>query len=177
MSTTLTQAHRAAKSYQLPNHQFHNSTDYTGSSIYLPSLPEQTSVYDGSSGIERARTRFEYDNYVPDEGNLHAGIVTRSGISGLCDGTSQNCPGGPISLTAVNLTRGNPTKTTRYLLDASGNVTSSVNAYAQFDVAGNLVKVIDCRSTPTNIIATPSISPIASARRMAKRKQTAGLLN
>jgi RHS repeat-associated protein len=39
-------------------------------------------------------------------------------------------------------------------LDSSGNVVGSISGYAQYDVAGNVMKVIDPRSTPTNLIVT-----------------------
>jgi YD repeat-containing protein len=41
----------------------------------------------------------------------------------------------------------------RYLLDGSGSP-PYVTAYSQYDIAGNVVKLIDPRSTSTNIIAT-----------------------
>jgi hypothetical protein len=131
------------------------SASYTVSDVNLLSLPDQISVFDGE-GKERARTKFEYDNYVPDDGNLHAGLVTRSSISGLCDGTSQNCAGGPNFGSQNYVTRGNVTTSIHYLLDPSGNgtVIGLINGYLQYDVAGNVVKFIDPRSTPTNVIAT-----------------------
>ena len=122
--------------------------------IHLRNLPQQTSVFDGN-GLERARTRFEYDNYIPDQGYFHNALVARNGIIGLCDGT-QNCPTGPNFTDPNYVTRGNPTKTTHYLLDPSGNgaVIGSVNNYTQYDVAGSAVMIIDPRSTSSNIIAT-----------------------
>jgi YD repeat-containing protein len=59
---------------------FVTSTSYTGTDVSLLSLPSQVSIYDASS-VERARTRFEFDNYNPDTN--HAGLVDRSNISGL----------------------------------------------------------------------------------------------
>src|SRR6185295_19848537 len=38
--------------------------------------------------------------------------------------------------------------------DSAGGVTNSVSGYAQYDIAGNLVKAVDSRSTANNIIAT-----------------------
>jgi RHS repeat-associated protein len=111
-----------------------NGVDYTGSNItdpsapYLRDFPLQTSVFD-PWGIERARTTFEYDNYTADSN--HAALIPRTSISGL-DSAS----------TTTYFTRGNVTGTTRYLL-TNGSVTGSVSAYAQYDVAGNVVKAID----------------------------------
>src|SRR6185437_9424048 len=47
-------------------------------------------------------------------------------------------------------TRANVTATTRYLLNTSGQVTGSISTYAQFDIAGNNVEVIDGRGYATN---------------------------
>src|SRR5205823_4839814 len=119
--------------------------------IHLRNLPDQISVFD-SDGLERARTKFEYDNYIPDQGYFHDALAPRAGISGLCDGTAQNCPNGPNFTDPNYITRGNVTKVTRYLLDnTNGNVLGSVNGYSQYDVAGNIVKMIDPRSTSSNI--------------------------
>jgi YD repeat-containing protein len=136
----------------------HTHTDYVTAESYtdvftgahIRNLPKQTSVYD-QNGNERARTVFEYDNYGAAE-NYHALIQTypRAGfnelpISGLDPAFNSQ---------TNNLTRGNVTATTRYLLNASGAVTGSITSYAQYDIAGNLVKAIDPRSTPNNVIAT-----------------------
>jgi RHS repeat-associated protein len=121
----------------------HSHTTFVSASSYtnlgLLSLPSQVSVYDGN-GAERARTTFEYDNYTPD--TYHAALLDRSSISGL-----------DSSFSTSYLTRGNPTGTTRYLL-VNGSVAGTVTTYSQFDIAGNLVKLIDPRSTPSNVIAT-----------------------
>jgi RHS repeat-associated protein len=113
------------------------SSNYTGTSAYLLSLPSQVSVFD-SGGIERARIAFEYDNYASD-GN-HAGLLDRPNISGF-DSSFSNSYG----------TRGNVTATTRYLLSGSGQVINSVTSYAQYDIAGNVVKTIDARGNATTI--------------------------
>jgi RHS repeat-associated protein len=130
---------------------FITSTDYTNASLL--SLPSQVSISDGN-GFERARTSFEYDNYSAVD--FHASLVTRSGISGQCNGTSQNCPNGPDFTSQSYSVRGNVTKTTRYVLDPNTNhqVLGSLSGYSEYDVAGNVVKVIDPRSAPTNVIAT-----------------------
>jgi RHS repeat-associated protein len=102
--------------------------------IHIRSLPTQTSVYD-SGGTERSRVTFEYDNYTSDTN--HASLVDRASISGLDSG-----------FTTSYTTRGNGTASMHYLL-VSGSVTGSITAYAQFDIAGNAVNVIDARSDAT----------------------------
>ena len=117
----------------------HTQTNFVPASNYtdavtgahLRGLPTQMSVYD-SGGVERRRTTLEYDNYAPDGGN-HAAPVDRPGISGLDSGFSPSY-----------ITRGNATAATHYLL-LNGSVTGSIMAYAQFDIAGNVVKAIDAR--------------------------------
>lgn len=121
----------------------HTHTSFVSASNYtdavngagLLSLPSQTSVYD-ANGIERARTGFEYDNYNSDTN--HAWLANCLNISGL-----------DTSFSVSNTTRGNVTSTTRYLLNSSGSVIGSVSAYAQYDIAGNVVRAIDARGYPT----------------------------
>jgi len=114
-------------------------TTYVTSSSYtdlgLISLPSQVSVYNGS-GVERSRSVFEYDNYATDTN--HAGLLSRSNISGF-----------DSSFSTSYGTRGNATGTTNYLLNTSGSVTGSVTSYAQYDIAGNVVKAIDARGNAT----------------------------
>jgi RHS repeat-associated protein len=117
---------------------FVTATSYTDASTgaHLRSLATQVSVYN-ASGVERARSTFEFDNYTPDGGN-HAGLTNRSGISGL-----------DAAFTTSYTTRGNATATTNYLLNTSGAVIGSISAYAQYDIAGNVVKTIDGRGYAT----------------------------
>jgi len=112
--------------------------------VHLRSLPVQQSVFD-AAGVEKARTVFEYDHYNQTASeDFHASLTDRSSITGL-----------DSSSTTINYTRGNVTKTTRAVsFDSVNNVTSSISGYAQYDIAGNVVKIVDPRSTPTNIIAT-----------------------
>jgi RHS repeat-associated protein len=110
-----------------------NSTDYTTTSIHIRSLPTQTQVFD-SSGVEKARTTFEYDNYASD-GN-HAPLEPRSNISGLDSG-----------FTTSYVTRGNLTRTTGWILSTS----TQLHSYKQYDVAGNMLKVIDARGYATTL--------------------------
>ena len=115
---------------------FISSSTYTGTSVHLRSLASQVSVYD-AGGTERARTTMEYDNYTSDTN--HAGLLNRTSISGL-----------DSSFTTSYTTRGNATATTHYLL-VNGSVTGSVTGYAQYDIAGNMLKAIDARGNVTTI--------------------------
>ena len=111
----------------------------------IRNLPTQISVYDGS-GTEKARTSFEYDNYVPDPpNNFHAALLPRSLISGLCDGTAQNCPNGPNFTDPNYQFRGNVTRRTSWILSTS----TQVSSYSQYDIAGNVWKEIDPRGYST----------------------------
>jgi len=103
---------------------------------HLRGLASQVSVYD-AGGTERARTSMEYDNYTPDTN--HAALLNRTSISGL-----------DSSFTTSYTTRGNATATTHYLL-VNGSVTGSVTGYAQYDIAGNVVKALDARGNATTI--------------------------
>jgi RHS repeat-associated protein len=112
---------------------------------HMRSLAVQQSIFD-AGGVERARSTTEYDNYALDGADclhsFHCPLVPRANISGL------------DALFGTSYTkRGNPTAATRYLL-ANGVVTGSVSSYSQYDVAGNVVRVLDPRSTLTNNIAT-----------------------
>jgi len=114
---------------------FITSGTYTGTSVHLRSLPAQVSVYD-AGGVERARTTYEYDNYATDAN--HAPLFNRSNISGF-----------DYTFNTSYTTRGNATATTNYLL-TNGAVMGSVSAYAQYDIAGNVVKAIDALGNATN---------------------------
>ena len=106
----------------------------SASSPHRLSLPTRMSIYD-ASGVERARTTLEYDNYATDTN--HAGLINRTSISGL-----------DASFTTSYVTRGNATATTRYFL-SNGAVTGSISGYIQYDMAGNTVKTIDARGSIT----------------------------
>ncbi len=123
-----------------------NGVDYAANNtIHIRNLPGVQQVFD-STGTKRAEMVYEYDNYNQGSPDVfHAPLTNYVNISGH-DG----------SFSSVHYTRGNVTKTTRHLLDNNGNVTGSTSSYAQYDIAGNIVKAIDPRSTatPLNIIAT-----------------------
>jgi RHS repeat-associated protein len=126
-----------------------NGVDYSNrtslSSPHLLSLVTRQSVYD-AVGIERARATFEYDNYSGAD-NFHAPLKNWPAITGI------PITGLDSSFNPTYLFRGNVTATTRYLL-ANGQVVQPITSYSQFDLAGNMVKNIDARSTAGNIIAT-----------------------
>ena len=112
---------------------------------HIRNLPTQVSTFD-AAGVERARSITEYDNYVLDGSDcphsFNCPLIARSNISGF------------DSLFATSYTkRGNPTALTRYLL-SNGAVTGAIATYSQYDVAGNVVRVLDPRSTLSNNIAT-----------------------
>lgn len=113
-----------------------NGVDYTATNIHLRNLPTQQQVFDAVAG-ELARTTYEYDNYTLDA--YHAVLTDRPSISGL-----------DTAFTSSYTWRGNVTGTTRWVLQTGAQLSS----YQQYDIAGNLVKAIDPRSTPTTIYAT-----------------------
>jgi RHS repeat-associated protein len=123
-----------------------NGGSYTLGDLHLRNLPKEQKVYavDPSTGGETlfADTAYEYDNYATSD-NYHAGlkdwpVITGVAISGL-----------DSSFTSSYAYRGNATAVTRYLV-MNGTITSSVSGYAQYDIAGNLVRAIDARGYATN---------------------------
>lgn len=116
-----------------------NGIDYSASSIqigtevHLRDFPVQVSVFDSSK--ELSRTTYEYDNYGTDTN--HAELMPRPYISGL----------DPI-YGASYVTRGNVTAASSFQI--TNNVATLVaTTYSQYDVAGNVVKMIDPRGFPT----------------------------
>src|SRR5262249_40385529 len=49
------------------------------------------------------------------------------------------------------LTRGNLTKTSRSLLDNNGAATGSISSYAQYNIAGSVIKAIDANGNATTL--------------------------
>src|SRR5438067_2604108 len=137
-----------------------NGADYVGSSsgIHLRSLPLNKFVYADTSVTPVAQTSYEYDNYTPDPGNRHAALIPREHITGLC--TFYDVVGNCFSPDDLNhppasyVTRGNLTGTTGFLLADNGAVIGSVTTNLKYDVAGNVVKIIDPRSTPQTSFVT-----------------------
>jgi RHS repeat-associated protein len=106
-----------------------NGLNYaTNLDIHLRILPKHQQIFEGA--VLRAKISYEYDKYTTDSN--HAGLVDRSSISGL-----------DVSFTPSYVTRGNATAATRSLVNTSGDETGSISTYAQFDIAGNVVKSID----------------------------------
>ncbi len=123
-----------------------SSSPDMGLTAHIRNLPTRISIYDDNGGgVERARLTTEYDNYLLDgtdcQHSFHCSLMARSNISGL-----------DSSFTTSYTKRGNPTAVTQYLL-AGGSVTGSISSYSQYDVAGNVVRVLDPRSTLANNIA------------------------
>lgn len=118
-----------------------NNVDYTAIGIHLRGLPTQESVFDAAE-VEKARVTYEYDNYTADA--THAPLLDRPGIIGQDSG-----------YTSANQTRGNVTRTSNWLLP--GNQT--VSSYAQYDVAGNGIRLIDARGYATALDYTDRYGP------------------
>jgi RHS repeat-associated protein len=109
-----------------------NGVDYTTTAIHLRSLPVKQQVFD-SSGVERARTVYEYDNYTTN--TLHAALKPCPNISGLeAVFADANTP---------YTRRGNVTSVTSYTNAAA--LTGAITTAMQYDVAGNVVKAVDGR--------------------------------
>jgi RHS repeat-associated protein len=121
---------------------------YTEAPAHLRSLVMEQTVYD-AAGVARSRITFEYDNYTPDpaNGNRHARLIQYDRISGLCLQLTHVFDCETPSDSSYE-TRGNMTGMTAYLLDGEGNVTGSVTTNRQYDVAGNVLKIIDARRKP-----------------------------
>jgi len=135
-----------------------NSTDYTVSGYSLRGLPTQTQVFD-SSGVERARTTFEYDNYASD-GN-HAPLEPRANISGL-----------DSFFTSSFTIRGNVTRITNWVLSSGAQLQS----HNQYDVAGNILKAIDARGNVTLFEFTDRFgAPDSEARANTAPSEISGL--
>ena len=114
---------------------FVTASSYTDNAVHLRGLPSQVSIHD-AAGTERARTVYEYDNYLSDTN--HAGLIPRTSISGL-----------DSAFTTGYGTRGNVTAITRHIFNTSGVSTGSIAVYKQYDIAGNVVKTIDARGYAT----------------------------
>ncbi|HLA13310.1 MAG TPA: hypothetical protein VJ023_22200, partial [Pyrinomonadaceae bacterium] len=117
-------------------------TTYAGAiGAHLRNLPTQTSVYD-ATGVERARTTVEYDNYATD--SSHAALKDWPTVTGI------PMSGHDLSFGTGYSTRGNATATTQYLI-SNGAVTGSITAYAQYDTGGSVVKTVDARGYATTL--------------------------
>jgi RHS repeat-associated protein len=121
----------------------HTHTDYltsgydTNTNIHLRSLPSQQLVYavNPSTGAETLASQITYEYDLYDGSPNHSPLVDRPSISGLDSG-----------FTTGYTTRGNVTKVRRWLDTPS----SWIDIYAQYDIAGNVVKAIDGRGYATD---------------------------
>jgi len=120
------------------------ASSYTGTTAHIRKLPATVSIWEGA--IERSRAVYEYDNYTQDGSDcahsFHCPLQPRGNITGLDAAFDTNY-----------VTRGNVTKVIQYLL-VNGSETGSISDYSLYDIAGNVVKTIDPRSTMSNVIAT-----------------------
>src|SRR5206468_718850 len=101
----------------------------------LRNLPTQEFVYN-ADGVTRSWTTYEYDTY---NGANHAALAPRSNVFGF-----------DASFTTSCTIRGNPTATTRHLLNASGVSIGSVSSYAQYDILGNVVRNVEANGNATD---------------------------
>jgi RHS repeat-associated protein len=112
-----------------------NYTSYAGS--YLLRLPLQSWLSSDINGANKTSfTQYEYDNYNSDAN--HAPLVSRSNVSGF--DTNYN---------SGFTRRGNLTAITSFT-NAQDN-TGPITRYSQYDILGNLVKVIDARGAVSTI--------------------------
>ena len=96
--------------------------------VHIRNSPTEESVSDSSTTV--AKTTFEYDNYTPD--STHAAMTSAS--------TTQHD-------SAITTKRGNVTKQSNWILSSS----STVDTYRQYDLDGNIVKIIDPRGNAIQI--------------------------
>ncbi|MBK7706304.1 MAG: RHS repeat-associated core domain-containing protein [Acidobacteria bacterium] len=130
---------------------FERSATYTQNSVNLLNLPTETWISSvGNGQVKVSRTKYEYDNYNPDQ--THAALVDRANITGRAAGYG-------TGFTA----RGNATKVTSYA-DAQ-NQTGAVSVHTQYDIAGNPVKTIDGKGCESTIWYTDNFgAPNAEAK-------------
>jgi RHS repeat-associated protein len=115
----------------------------------LPTIKQVYNVYNGSD-IEIARTTFEYDEYYSQQGP-HNALISRPSISGMCDGSSLNCPNGPNFTDPSFIKRGNVTKIARWLDIPNTSNDQESSVFQQYDVAGNVVVAYDANLNATAI--------------------------
>jgi RHS repeat-associated protein len=118
---------------------------YAGTAAHLRSLPLQQWVSADLGGSNKTSLfTVEYDNYTAD--TLHAGLLPRANITGLC--TTFDATGTCSNSNATSYTkRGNATTMTSYANAAA--TTGAITVALQYDIAGNLVKAIDARGFAT----------------------------
>ena len=103
--------------------------------VHLRNLPERRWVSPDAAGADKwSLTVYEYDVYAPD--SVHAALVAYPSI---------------VMNAARDARRGNPTLVTNYENAQSLPPTGAHTLVLQYDVAGNVVKVIDPRGQSSNI--------------------------
>jgi YD repeat-containing protein len=113
-------------------------TDQNYLNVYLKSLPSQSWVSSDPDGTNIvSRSQIEYDNYVNDA--THAAILPRANVVGHDSGNYS--AGYPL--------RGNPTRVTSFANAA--NQSEPVSVFSQYDMLGNVVKVIDAKGNASTI--------------------------
>ncbi|QQS48000.1 MAG: RHS repeat protein [Acidobacteriota bacterium] len=110
--------------------------------IHIRNLPTQQIVRT-AGGTQMSLTTYEYDNY--SGAANHAALVNRGNITGLVS-RSGLTPAQGYTPTG-DLLRGNATQVTKWLSVPAGDVKS----WAQYDIAGNVVKTIDSNQNATII--------------------------
>jgi hypothetical protein len=117
--------------------EFKKDTAYTNNAVNLRTLPIESWVSsDISGGNIVSRTKYEYDNYSGTANT--APLLDRTNITGHDAAYGTNYT-----------TRGNPTKITTYA-DAQ-NQTGAISVHSQYDIAGNVFKVIDAKGYASTI--------------------------
>jgi RHS repeat-associated protein len=110
--------------------------------IHIRNLPTSQAVYsDVGTANKVSETTYEYDNY-----NQVTSDIFHDALTPCASITSHDS-----NYTTNFFKRGNATKVSRWL-----NTGGTINTYQQYDIAGNVIKTLDPRSTApvTNLIAT-----------------------
>ncbi len=103
--------------------------------VHLRSLPSGQKIYADTAGtVKKSESLYEYDNY--SAATNYAPLVNRTNISGL----------DPVSTTSLTM-RGNVTKVSSW----RNTDNAYLNAYSQYDIAGNVVKTIDANNNATTL--------------------------
>jgi RHS repeat-associated protein len=142
----------------------YNGANYANdNNIHLRNLPLREIVYSVNPGTGAqtwaAQTEYECDKY--DGSSNHAPLLNRPNITGL-----------DAAFTTSYTTRGNVTQVNRWLNSGGSSV---VSTYAQYDIAGSIVKAIDARSYATEFDFTDRFgSPDGEARSNSGASELAG---
>ncbi len=117
--------------------EFKKDITYTNNAVNLRTLPIESWVSsDIGGGNIVSRSKYEYDNYSGTTNT--APLLDRANITGH-----------DAAYGTIYTTRGNPTKITTYA-DAQ-NQTGAISVHSQYDIAGNVVKVIDAKGYASTV--------------------------